>query len=348
MANKIYINARFLTQSLTGVQRFAMEISRFLKEDFHDKYIWVSPANIIHHEMAKRLEVEITGKHSGHFWEQHDLPKYLRKRDFPMLLNLCNTAPLFYSNKISTIHDVAFLENPKWFSKRFVAYYKFLIPKIVRSSKLVFTVSLFSKSEIHKYMSKPLDQVEVIHNAVSEIFFPGNFAKERWILTVSTLQPRKNLIALINSFHKIEDASLKLVIIGAKNKLFSNEKLNKMIGRDGRIILKENLEDDELVEYYQKAKIFVYTSLYEGFGIPILEAMACGTSTVVSDIPVFRELFGEATTFFRSETDLTNKMELLLDDIELRNEHSKKGFNLVSKYSWKKSAIKVDKILSTL
>ena len=115
-----------------------------------------------------------------------------------------------------------------------------------------------------------------------------------------------------------------------------------------RIILKDNLVDDELVEYYQKAEIFVYTSLYEGFGIPILEAMACGTSTIASDIPVFRELYGEATIFFQSESDLTNKMELLLDDKELRDEHSKKGLNLVSKYSWRKSAIKMDKILSAL
>ncbi len=79
MKNKIYINARFLTQSLTGVQRFAMEISGILKNDFPNRYIWVSPANIKHQEIAKNLEVEVTGDHSGHFWEQYELPKYLKK-----------------------------------------------------------------------------------------------------------------------------------------------------------------------------------------------------------------------------------------------------------------------------
>ena len=348
MKNKIYINARFLTQSLTGVQRFAMEISGILKNDFPNRYIWVSPANIKHQEIAKNLEVEVTGDHSGHFWEQYELPKYLKKKHSPILLNLCNTAPLMYSNNISTIHDVAFYENPEWFSKRFVFIYKFLIPKIVRSSKLVFTVSEFSKNEIHKYMSKPLDQIEVVHNSVSKIFVPGKFSEERLILTVSTLQPRKNLITLINSFGEIQDESLKLVIIGSENRLFSSSKIKQIIEGDERIILTGYLTDDKLVEYYQKALIFVYTSLYEGFGIPPLEAMACGTSTIVSDIPVFRELYDDATMFFQSESDLTNKIKFLLDNQELRTDKIKRGLNLVNKYSWRTSAVKIDKILSAL
>lgn len=346
MENKIYINARFLTQSLTGVQRFAIEISMVLKKDFPNKYIWVSSKNIKHFEIAKKLKVEVTGNFTGHFWEQYELPKYLRKKGKPILLNLCNTAPLMYSNKISTIHDMAIYENPRWFSKRFVLYYKFLIPKIIRSSRLVFTVSIFSKNEINERMSKPLNQIEVVHNAVSKIFSPDKFSKGRFLLTVSTLQPRKNLITLINSFREIKDESLKLVIVGVENKLFSDLKIKQRIEEDERIILTGYLTDDELVKYYQKAQIFVYTSLYEGFGIPPLEAMACGTPTIISDIPVFRELYGEAAMFFQSEGDLTNKIEFLLNNENQRVEMIKRGLNLVTRYSWRTSAIKMDKILS--
>ena len=127
----LIINSRFLTQEITGVQRFAIEISLRLKDLLKDNVLFVAPYNVIQSEIAKRLNVQIIGNHTGHLWEQWDLPHYLKKNGSPLLLNLCNLAPLRYKNKISTIHDVSFVRYPQTFSKKFLFFYKFMIPKII-------------------------------------------------------------------------------------------------------------------------------------------------------------------------------------------------------------------------
>ena len=119
---KIFVNARFLTQHMTGVQRYAVEICLELKRMMGDDIEFVSPCNIIQKKYAEMLNVRIIGRHKGHIWEQIDLPSYLRKNDNPLLLNLCNTAPLFYKNKIVTVHDVAFMPYPQTFSKSFLYF----------------------------------------------------------------------------------------------------------------------------------------------------------------------------------------------------------------------------------
>ena len=148
----IVVNARFLTQPLTGVQRFAFEISRALRDLCNDKDLhFVAPSNILTPKKAKELDVEIIGSHTGHLWEQLDLPLYLRKVGNPLLLNFCNTAPIFYKNKLSTIHDITYIRYPQTFSKSFRYFYKVAIPLVLKTSRHVFTVSNFSKQEISDY-----------------------------------------------------------------------------------------------------------------------------------------------------------------------------------------------------
>ena len=103
--NKIVVNARFLTQMVTGVQRYAIEISRQLKK-INPSIKFVAPRNIIHKDIANELEVKITGKLTGHLWDQIELPKYLIQNNYPLLLSLANTAPILYKKKVSTILDL--------------------------------------------------------------------------------------------------------------------------------------------------------------------------------------------------------------------------------------------------
>lgn len=168
----LVVNSRFLTQKITGVQRFAIEISLRLKEMLKDNVIFVSPNDIIQGEIAQRLGVKFIGKHNGHLWEQWDLPKWLKKNGRPLLLNLCNMAPIMYLNKISTIHDIAFVRYPQTFSKKFLIFYKFMIPRIIASSKRVITVSNFSKKEIVDVYGVDQSLVTVVYNAVNETFKP--------------------------------------------------------------------------------------------------------------------------------------------------------------------------------
>ena len=167
---KIVVNARFLTQRMTGVQRYAVEICLELKRMMGDNIELVSPCNIEQHEYAKKLSVKIIGSNKGHMWEQIDLPHYLHKSGNPLLLCLCNTAPLFYKNKIVTVHDVAFEAFPQTFSKSFLYTYHFLIPRIIKSALHVITVSNFSREEIVKYYGTSHDKISVVYNAVGEQF----------------------------------------------------------------------------------------------------------------------------------------------------------------------------------
>lgn len=167
---KLVVNARFLTQNMTGVQRYAVEICLELKRMMGDDIEFVAPNNIEQKEYAQKLSVKMIGNRKGHFWEQMDLPCYLKRNGNPLLLCLCNTAPLFYKNKIVTVHDVAFEAYPQTFSKAFLYTYRFLIPRIMRTALKVITVSQFSKDEINKYYGIEKQKIEVVFSAVADKF----------------------------------------------------------------------------------------------------------------------------------------------------------------------------------
>ena len=167
----VVVNARFLTQGVTGVQRFAMEICLRLKHLLKDVE-FVTPEDVIQKEAFRELNAKIVGSHHGHLWEQLDLPKYLKSRGKPLLVNLANTAPLFYKNKIVTVHDVAYKVFPQTYPKPFLLYYNLMIPRLLNGSRHVVTVSQFSKEEICRYYQIDNNKVSVVYNAVSEHFKP--------------------------------------------------------------------------------------------------------------------------------------------------------------------------------
>ncbi len=340
----IAINSRFLTQKITGVQRYAIEISRRLK-NLCSGVEFLAPRNIIHHQLANSLDIHTFGKFTGHLWEQFELPQYLRKKGEPLLLNLANTAPLSYRNQIVTIHDLAFMENPKWFSKQFYHYYKFLIPRIMKNSVKIVTVSNFSQREIMRYSGISKDKIKVIYGAVIEDFRIDAQKKcenkyGKYILTVSSLDPRKNLTNLITSFHKLNLDSMRLVIVGTNNKVFAGKELKRIFNTNKNIQFAGHVSDETLLCLYKNAKLFVYPSLYEGFGLPPLEAMACGCPVVVSNVASLPEICGDAG-FYVDPYDLSSIAEGIekgATDEELRESLIHKGLQRARIFSWEKSA----------
>ena len=347
----LIINSRFLTQNITGVQRFAIEISRQLKSVLGDKVIFVSPNTIIHKDLAKELDVKIIGTKTGHLWEQIDLPKYLKSIDSPLLLNLANTAPLFYKNQIITIHDLAFLQHPIWFSKKFYMYYRFLIPKIAKNGKKIITVSNFSKKEIISLLGIDEKKIEVIYNGISCNFnYNPTIHKKNYILAVSSLDPRKNFKNLILSFEKINLKNYRLVIVGSENKVFSNAEIKNLMKKIQNVEFTGYVSDNKLVKLYQEAKIFVYPSLYEGFGIPPLEAMASGTPVISSNVASLPEVCGDAVYYVNpyDVNDIAKGIETVLKDEKLQKELVQRGLERVKLFNWEKSANKLIKIIEGL
>lgn len=337
----IVVNSRFLTQKISGVQRFAIELSLRLK-NLIPEVVFVAPHNILHHNLAEQLEVVTIGKNQGHLWEQVDLPLFLKKYGNPLLVNLANTAPIYYKNKVATIHDLAVYDIPQSYSFKFRVIYRILLPLIIKSSQKLFTVSNFSQNRIQSRFGIVS---EVIPNSVSS-FFSANSSvnKEKIVLAVSSLDPKKNFASLIEAFIKANLIDHKLVIVGARNKLFDQISLTSDNNSyKNNIVFTGYLEDCDLLSLYQRASLFVYPSFYEGFGIPPLEAMASGCPTIVSDIPSLREVCGDASIYVDpyDVSDIAKKLQEVCYNLELQTYLHKKGLENIRRFSWKDSSLKL-------
>lgn len=347
---KIFVNARFLTQNMTGVQRYAVEICLELKRMMGDDIEFVTPYNIIQKKYAEKLNVRIIGRHKGHIWEQIDLPSYLRKNGNPLLLNLCNTAPLFYKNKIVTVHDVAYKVFPQTYPKPFLLYYNLMIPRLLNGSRHVVTVSHFSKEEICRYYHVDNNKVSVVYNAVSEHFKPlRSTGDSSYFLAVSSMNYRKNFIYILDAFCKYQEMGGKesLYIIGdLKNASFKEIDLCKYTSNP-KIKFLGRVSDEDLIKFYSNAVAFVYPSLYEGFGIPPLEAQACGCPAICAQASCLPEVFGDSVLFCNpyDSDSLVSAFKKIVSDKDLRKSLCEKGNINTGKYSWEKSAKKLRDII---
>lgn len=346
----IYVNARFLTQAMTGVQRYSLEISLQLRQ-FLPSVRFVAPHNIVQHEAAQALGVELIGSRTGHAWEQIDLPLFLRKNGSPLLVNLANTAPLFYSNKISTLHDVAFERFPDNFSWKFRLAYQLATPRTINTSRKMLTVSEFSKKEICDIYKTPTDKVVVVPNAVSDSFQTRTeLAVERYLLAVSSLNQQKNFHGLIDAFTLLQQDTHKLYIVGSLNKNFADPGLVKKIEADSRIKLLGRVSDEQLVGLYSAADAFIFPSFYEGFGIPPLEAQACGCPVIVSNTASLPEVCGDSALYCspHDAQDIADKMRQLITNPELAESLKQKGYVNLTRYSWETSAKRLAQVIREL
>jgi len=350
MNSPIFVNAKFLSQPLTGVQRFASELSLLLKQNLPNCH-FVSPKNLLQKDLSKKLNPLLIGRQSGHLWEQVELPYFLHKHNSPLLLNLCNIAPIFYSNQIVALHDMAFIRNPHWFSKKFQLAYRMMIPKIAKKSKHLITVSQFSKDEIIELLKIHPTHITVISNAASNLnVVPSGSLrpiKEDYIFTASSINPRKNLITLLQAFHKlVKIKDIKLVLLGNVSSAFGATKELLPFLDHPNIIHKTYASDSELKALYEHAKLFVYPSLYEGFGLPPLEALSSGCPVLVSDIPPHREVCVDAATYF-NPLDSGELAEKILKQLRLPK-NPERGYKRARDFSWQKSCDTLISCLNTL
>lgn len=339
---KVYINARFLTQQITGVQQFAFEICRYLKSDVVE-FTLLIPKGCAVPEPLRHIPTQVVGNNQGYLWEQLELPYFLRKQGSPLLLNFCNTAPLLYTNQWVTIHDLAFMHHPEWFSKSFAGVYRFLIPRIARKSRKVFTVSTTIQNQLQQLFGIPLHKIELLYNGIHhDLLQSGRIQtapRKKFILTVSSINPRKNLPTLITAFEKATITGYQLIIVGATNSLFGKQSLSV----PDNVHFAGYVSNEELIRLYKEASLFVSLSYDEGFGIPVLEALYCGCPVLLSDIPVYRECFGE-TASFTSAIDATKAAADLRETLE-HKPLAPPAEMLFQKYVYAESAKKLTNLL---
>ncbi|HGM6755766.1 TPA: glycosyltransferase family 4 protein [Serratia marcescens] len=345
----LYINARFLTQDMTGVQRFAEQISRNLNA-IRDDVVFLVPDEEYKIEVDPSFELKVIGKRNGHLWEQIDLPKYLKSIGSPPLLNLCSTAPLFYRNQIVTHHDITYKRYPESFSRKFRYIYNSIIPIMLKNCRKIITVSEFSKDEIAKAFHVEKEKISVVYNASSEKFKSiDSDRKEKYLLAVSSPNYHKNFHGMLKAFAMLDNKiDIKLKIIGRSADNFNKQMYANAENANSNIEFLGRVDDLELVKLYQNATAFVFPSFYEGFGIPPLEAQSCGCPVIASSSASIPEVLGESALYFDPYKidEITNAMETIICNDSVREELIILGFENTRRFSWVKSAQAVDKIIS--
>ena len=336
--SRIYVNGRFLTRPITGVERYAYMICKTLVEMGTDFTIICPNSPLMSCYDVSNLPIVHYGFGRSHLWEQFVLPFYfIGKKDYVMF-SFTGLGTILLRNKIMTIHDLSFLDNPQWFSKGYYWWYKLMTPLAVRTSKHIITVSEFSKKEILRfYPFIKEENISIAYNAADEKFFHfqshDSVPAKPFALTVSSLDPRKNFGRLIEAFKDIKECPL--FIVGSHNRIFTQE--GNMTATKDTIHFLGRVSDEELVRLYNQATCFIFPSLYEGFGLPVIEAMKCGCPVLVSDIPVLREVCGEAAIYFDPYhiEDIRNTIEQFLKENDtLRPTVIAKGYENANRFSW--------------
>ncbi|WP_397452436.1 glycosyltransferase family 4 protein [Pseudomonas sp. NA-150] len=348
----IVINARFLTQELRGVQRFAEQTCLALKQ-IRDDVVFVAPPDIKMHDSAKALNVQCFGRHRGHLWEQLDLPLYLRRQGKPLLVSLCSTAPLFYRNQIATHHDITYIRHPESYTRLFRTLYRLMTPVLLSNIKALLTVSNFSRDEIAQFYNYPEKNIFVVPNAVSSAFQPGPPDKEHkdYLLAVSSPSAHKNFSRMIEAFLTLSNQpELQMHIVGAASEIFSDPDLQRLADSDPRIRFLGRLNDQELIAQYQGAAAFVFPSVYEGFGIPPLEAQACGCPVLAANAAAIPEVLQASALYFDpvDVNHIATAMQRMLTDATLRRSMRRRGLQNVSRFSWEDSARRVSQRIDAL
>ncbi len=338
MIGKIIINGRFEGRRITGVDRYASEILRRLG----DRVEVIKPRR------------SLAGL-SGHLWEQFVLPLSISGRD--LIWSPANSGPIAVSRQVLTIHDLSPLEHPEWFTPAYSIWYRWLYPILARRVKCVLTPSLYVQQKVIHRFSLAAGRVPAVPEGVDpEMFHPTNSSSiqrhfllpDRYVLFIGSLQPRKNLGILLEAWRrlKVEVPNVSLVVAGTTGHVF--RRIELPAGME-RVTFLGYVPEEDLPALYSGAEIFVLPSLDEGFGLTVLEAMACGTPVIISKAGALPEVAGEAAIQVDpySINELTAAIKSLLSSEDLRSELREKGLDRARQFTWEQSAEQVWEVLSS-
>lgn len=355
-----------LVKNLAGIDNFNQYL---LFTDITDSLILRSIRENLGIEDKNNFKIVSLKCPNKFVWNAWTLSKYLRQNPVD-IYHTQYILPFFVPRKIklvTTIHDISFNFYPQYIKWPDLLFLKILIPWSLKRADKIAAVSEFTRNEIIKYYRINAEKVEVVYNSIGDNFSINNYTAEelaavrkkynlpeKFILCIGTMQPRKNLPQLIEAYTRIKNRlpQVKLMIAGKRGHNY-DKKIDEAVSEHNLsqdVLFPGFIDESDKPLLFYLSHIFVMPSLYEGFGIPILEAMSQGVPVIASNIPGLKEVANEATLFFRPG-DLANLEKILYNtciDENLRNKFISLGFARLKFFSWKKSAGKMLEIYRSL
>jgi glycosyltransferase involved in cell wall biosynthesis len=306
-APPVVINSRAAARpEIGGVERVAREMVARLPRLAPDRYRVVRPP-------------------AGQLGEQGYLP-LLRAE---LVYSPANLAPLASRRNVVVIHDAAALRHPEWYSRPYAAWHRLVLPRIARRARLVITVSEFSRAEIAETLGV---SATVIPDGVDERFRPSGGDKGDYALVVATRIARKNLAALDTAAAALRERGIELVAAGSGRSYMRTEETDiRALGY---------VPDDELPSLYARARVLLMPSLYEGFGLPVLEAMASGTPVVAANRGALPETCGDAALVVEPDEFAEAALEALDNEKLIAA-----GLERAARFTWDRTARETDQAI---
>lgn len=344
----IFFNGRFFSQPITGVQRYAREILLAMDEGLQVErplVLLVPPGCEV--PSFRRIEVKQVGSGKGHIWEQLDLAFASRGG---VLVSLCGSGPLLHPRHLVTIHDVTLYRMPKTFKVEYILLHR-IIDFILSKTSTLSTVSKFSALEIADVLGYRKNIIVAGNSAqhmlrvtAEELAVSGRgLVPFRYFVLLGSVKANKNIEIIREALSLLGETAPTVVVIG-RTDLGAFSSSDKPASDASQLIFTGNISDGEVVALLRNSAALLFPSLYEGFGIPALEAMQLGCPVLVSDIDVMREVCGHAARYF-SPTNARALADLIVD-VEQDTENSRgdwvaKGMARAAQFSWSDSAMKL-------
>ncbi len=364
---KIAININELTlKQNTGVKVYTREIVKALGQvDKENEYLLyascrdgdLSRLDLSRFDFRDAVNrVSTNSKFNLPFWTYLKFPREIKKDKPDVLFMPIQSTPFLKKPKsiklVVTVHDLAFLLFPKHFTFKDRFLLNFHTKRAIQMADRIVVPSKATKNDIIKFYGVDGNKIKVIYHGVeTRQCLVSTTTNNPYILFVGSIQPRKNIVRLIEAFEILksrrDEAVPRLYIAGGKgwmaDEIYKKAKESKF---SDDIIFKGSVSDDELADLYKNAAIFVLPSLYEGFGLPVLEAMSYGIPCVISDNSSLSEIAGDSALLVDAynPNDIAEKINVLLNDEKLRRDLSHRGVENAGKFSWIKAAEKMAEV----
>lgn len=354
------MNGRFLTRNATGVDRYAREILNAMDVLIGEGNPLAAgltldilcPAGLVEVSPFANIPIRPLPRAPGHFWEQFILPCYIRGG----LVSLCNTGPLTLKKQIVCIHDLNSRITPESYGLMFRAVYRVLVPALGRRAAQIVTVSRFAQKTIERFDIKPADKIEVIHDGYEHVlgWNPDRSRLTRanlpnpFVLLVGSKAPHKNVAIIYSIAAELAARDIYVVVAGGEDASVYARQNSGPLPRNVKHLGRVN--DDDLAYLYRRALCLVFPSRTEGFGLPVLEAMALGCPVISSDAASLPEVCGEAA-LYASPDDAAGWLAAIgrmASDPLLRERLAAAGPQRAKTFSWREGAKKYLELMIAL